>query len=222
MRVLLTGFEPYGGRGRNPSAEIVHSLGGSHIAGHEIIGHTLPVAFAPLEQKVRQLLEDINPALVVNLGLAPGTPFIRLERVAVNNADFEIPDNEGALCSDQAIVAKGPAALMATLPLRLIERRLLQDGIPVQLSDSAGAYLCNAIMYQCLSVLAQQDKNTPSGFIHLPYLPEQVADLIAGTQESRSIELHQRSDLASMSLDVMIKAVRLAIETSLQQISGVS
>lgn len=216
---LLTGFEPYAGRGLNPAAEIVKQLSGTEIGSYEIVGRVLPVAYQGLAQAVRQLLAEVDPAFVINLGLAPGTPTIRIERVAVNVADFEIPDNAGETCLDQAIVENGSQALFSSLPIRAIEQRLLEQGIPVNVSDTAGTYLCNATMYCFLHTLAELDKQSvPSGFVHLPYLPEQVAEVIAATGSSRLIELHQRSDLASMHLETMVTAVRLALEVTCQDV----
>ena len=208
-RILLTGFEPYAGRGINPAAEVVTRLHGQAIAGVEIIGHTLPVALQGLEDRINTLLKDIRPTAVLSLGLAPGTPFIRLERIAVNIADFDIPDNSGRICRDECLIDSGPIALLSSLPLRAIEQRLLEADIAATLSNTAGTYLCNATMYYFLHALRNQA--IPSGFIHLPYLPNQVAELIATTRSGHGLELEQRSDLASMHLETMLEALRISI-----------
>ena len=125
-RALITGFVPYGGRGRNPAAEIAQALDGHRIAGMPVIGRQLPVSLAEIGPAVKGLLEEIDPRVVISLGLWPGAPVIRIERVALNLADFEIADNVGRLASDEPILGGGATALYATLPIRKIERALLE------------------------------------------------------------------------------------------------
>ncbi len=152
----------------------------------------------------------------MSLGLWPGEPAIRLERLAFNLADFEIPDNEGAFLQDMPVDTGAPAAIPSRLPLRAIERALLDAGIPVRLSSSAGTFLCNATMYTFLRASERLQPEVPCGFVHLPYLPEQVADLLKEVSEARSLELHQRADLASMNLETMVGAVRIILATALK------
>jgi len=132
--VLVTGFEPYGGRGRNPAAEIAKALEGQTIAGHRVVGRTLPVSYRGLADRLAALVEEQHPVVVISLGLWPGEPMIRLERFGLNLADFEIADNEGAILIDEAIEANGATGLLASLPLRAIEQALLAAGIPARLS----------------------------------------------------------------------------------------
>lgn len=136
--------------------------------------------------------------------------------MAVNVADFEIADNVGEIAKEPLNVG-GDAAYLSTLPLDAIQNHLLAAGIPAQLSGTAGAFLCNVLMYHALRASAEQTPRPPCGFIHVPYLPEQVAQLIEATRQGAKLELHQRGDLASMSLDVMVQAIELAIETTLGQ-----
>ncbi|PYM05385.1 MAG: pyroglutamyl-peptidase I [Candidatus Rokuibacteriota bacterium] len=211
---LVTGFEPYGGRGVNPSAEVVTRVDGLEIEGARVVGRVLPVSFGALRACVRELMQEIDPALVVSLGLWPGEPTIRLERVALNLADFEIPDNDGLLLYDDVVETAAPSAIEATLPLRAIERALLKAGIPVRLSTSAGTFLCNATLYTFLHT-EQAAAGVRCGFVHLPYLPEQVAALLDEMRSKQSVELHQRADLASMSLATMVDAVRIVLAVSL-------
>src|SRR5690349_8639968 len=125
--VVLTGFEPYGGRSLNPSAEIVKALDGRTVGGHRIMGHVLPVSLERLNRALDEVLAGEAPVAVINLGLAPGEPMIRLERVAINLAEFEIPDNDGRVMQDAPIHEPGREGLFSTLPLRKIEARLLGD-----------------------------------------------------------------------------------------------
>ena len=209
--VLVTGFEPYGGGHINPSLELVRNLDGTEVASVPVMGRTLPVDFRGLQQRVRALLTEIDPIAVLNLGLWPGEATIRLERVALNLADFEIPDNAGELVQDVPLDTEAPSAIPARLPLRAIERALLEAGIPARLSNTAGTFLCNATMYTFL----RQTTDVPCGFVHLPYLPQQVASLLARAKEHRTLEQHQRADYASMSLPTMLEAVRIILAGSL-------
>jgi pyroglutamyl-peptidase len=170
------------------------------------------VSFAGLRQRIEDLVRETDPAVVVSLGLWPGEPVIRLERVAVNIADFEIPDNDGMLVVDGLVAAAAPAARVSTLPLRAVERALLQAGVPARLSTTAGTFLCNAALYSALE--ACESSGARCGFVHLPYLPEQVASLLAELRKGQSLELHQRADLPSMSLATMVGAVRIVMAVS--------
>jgi pyroglutamyl-peptidase len=209
--VLLTGFEPYGGRGLNPSAEVARRLDGEAVGGAVVTGRELPVTYASLAGEVARLVAELRPLAVIGTGLWPGTATLRLERFAVNLADFEIADNAGAFVSDASLAEAGGHALPSRLPLREIEQALLDEGIPVTMSNSAGTFLCNAAMYH---FLAAADESVPSGFVHLPYLPEQVAEILVHAKEERTLELHQRADLASMSIDVVERALRIVVETT--------
>jgi pyroglutamyl-peptidase len=214
---LVTGFEPYGGRGRNPAGEIATRLDGSEIAGVAVVGRNLPVALAPLDAIIPAMLAELDPLAVISLGLCPNEAVIRLERVAINVADFDIPDNDGLVLVDQPIDAGYTAARFATLPLRRVQAALLQAGIPARLSNSAGTYLCNKALYRFLGTIEQRGKGVPCGFLHLPYAPEQVAGMIAQMQAARSIERHRRPDIPSMSLEHMLEAVRIALAVTLAQ-----
>jgi len=209
--ILVTGFRPYGGRGLNPAHEIMLALDGRTIAGRPVIGRPLSVSLARLPGEIAGLLDAHDPAAVVSLGLWPGESMIRIERIAVNIADFEIADNDGTVATDAAISGNGAAAIAASLPLRAIERAILAAGIPARLSATAGTFLCNACLYRFLEAAAGRSRAVPCGFLHVPYMPEQVAERLAAVQSEHGLELHQRSDLASMSLDRMVKAVELAV-----------
>lgn len=211
---LITGFEPYGGRALNPSAQLAQALDGARIGGLRVVGLTWPVAFAGLAERIEAALDETQPALIIALGLCPGEPAIRLERFGVNLADFDIADNAGARLRDAPIARDGAAARAVTLPLRAIEQALLATGIPARLSNSAGTYLCNAALYALLGAVERRGWRIPCGFIHLPYLPQQVAAMLAAPQAGR-LELNQ-ADLSSMDLAVMERAVRAAIVIAAQ------
>jgi pyroglutamyl-peptidase len=200
IRALVTGFEVYGRHGANPSTEVARALDGATVGEVTIVGRVLPVALAGLARRLERLLAEVQPDLVVATGLAPGESAIRLERLGVNLADFTLPDNRGRVVRDRPLVAGGPDAIFATLPLRGIEGALRRAGIPVRLSATAGLYLCNATLYRLLAMAT-----APCGFIHLPCLPEQ-----AGSGE----EDEERAPRPSMALATMIEAVRIAVAVS--------
>ena len=216
--ILLTGFEPYGGRGLNPAYEAVMALDGKYIGVHRIVGVTLPVVNKGLRQRIQEKIENLGPAVLLSLGLWPGETMIRLERVGVNISDFEIADQDGVIINNKPIIKNGNEALFSTLPLEAILSRLLQEGIPARISNSAGTFLCNAMLYNALRIIKDKRLNIACGFVHLPYLPIQVAEIIDGMQTDRKLELHQRADLASMELTTIIKAIEISLQTVVSQL----
>ena len=195
--------------------EVVRALDGAVIAGERVDGRTLPVRYAELGPKIAALIEELRPRAMICLGLWPGEPMLRIERIAANVADFEIADNAG-LIAKAPVVEGGPAGLLATLPIEAIRDRLLAAGVPARLSGSAGQFLCNALMYHALCLCAGRAPAPPCGFLHLPYLPQQVALLMAQKRDPAGVEVHQRADLASMALETMVLGVRLAIGATLE------
>lgn len=220
--LLVTGFEPYGGRGTNPACEVTKILHGRSAGATRIVGRTLSVSFRALRRAPVELLDEIDPAAVISLGLWPGEPCIRLERVGLNIADFEIADNESLLVRDEPIQDDGSAGLLATLPLRAIEASLLDAGIPVRMSSSAGTFLCNACLYGFLRAARERRPQVPCGFVHLPYLPGQVVDLLRDTRREAHLELHQRADLSSMALETMVRAVEIAVDVTARHTDGLA
>jgi len=213
---LVTGFAPYAGRGRNPAADIANALDGRSIADVPVVGRLLPVALDEIADKAESLLNELKPRVVISLGLWPGEAMVRIERVGLNLADFEIPDNDGRLAHDESLSGNGPAAKFTTLPVRKIEEALLAAGIPSRISNSAGSFLCNACLYSFLSA-AEKIQGTRCGFVHVPYLPEQVAGLLQEIKEEAKLEAHQRADFASMDLATGTRAVAIALETALRE-----
>jgi pyroglutamyl-peptidase len=206
LSVLLTGFEPFDGGTINPSAEIARALDGRTIGGLRVTGRVYPVSMRRISGAIAAALDETKPGMVVSLGLAGGEPAIRLERVGVNLADFPVADNEGALPKDAKLSPTGPDAFASTLPMREIHAALLQAGIPARLSNSAGTYLCNASLYLTGLMLKERGNGAGFGFIHLPYLPQQAAALLADAKADRDPDKHP-----SMSLDTMMRAVETAI-----------
>ena len=221
-KVLVTGFEPFGGLTDNPSDQIVRLMDGEIIRQHTIVARTLPVTFKDAPLCFEQLLHQFKPAVVINLGLAGGEKAIRLERQAVNNVDFRIADNAAEIVQG-CIHEGGPRYYHSSLPLESILKTLQENNIPARLSDSAGAFVCNALMYSALNLCSHPEHNIPCGFIHLPFLPEQLSalQLPAGKSSVTSrIELDGTGDgsLHSMPLSMQTEAVRLSIETCIEDL----
>ena len=160
MRLIVTGFEPFGGAEINASWEAVRRLEG-------VEKHLLPVCFARAKNRIRELVAGA-PDAILCVGEAGGRSAILVERVAVNWMDARIPDNDGARPVDQRIVEGGPAAFFATLPTRGIVRRIKEAGIPAELSYTAGTYVCNCVFYTLMDAVAESEKPILGGFIHVP------------------------------------------------------
>jgi pyroglutamyl-peptidase len=197
--VLLTGFEPFAGAGVNPSAEVAKRLDGRGVGGLEVRSAILPVHHLTAAAAIHDLLDAVEPRAIVQLGLASERSQIALERVAINVMDYSIPDNEGFQARDEACVPGGPAAYFSTLPLRAMLAALHGAGVPAYLSDTAGTYLCNFVMYSTLHALAARHDPPIAGFVHLPLLPSMVA---AGSALQ-----------PSMDLGLMLRGVEVALET---------
>lgn len=204
---LVTGFEPFASHRLNPSAEIARRLDGVAICGTPVVGRVLPVDLGRLESEIDRILDHVEPAAVVNLGLSAGEPVVCLERVAFNLAAFEVPDNAGRRPAGEPLDPDGPAALWSRLDLAAIRAALLAVGIPVRLSNSAGTYLCNAAMYR---FLRRVPPDVPCGFIHVPFLRAQVAEMI-----ERDGPAGEPGRMASMEFPTLRRAVEIALETEL-------
>lgn len=203
---LVTGFEPFGGHGLNPSAELARKIDGATIGETPVAGRILPVDIERIGGAIADIRAEIDPVAVINLGLAAGEPVVRLERVALNLAAFEIPDNAGRLIEDRALEEAGEAALWSRLDLPKIRRALLGHGIPARLSSTAGNYLCNAAMYRFLRAVPA---SVPCGFIHLPLLRAQVAAML---ERPTGRDL---SSYASMEFPTLMRALEIALEITL-------
>lgn len=215
-RVLVVGFEPYGGRGFNPAGEIARALDGRSVAGAYVFGRRLPVTQDALRRQLPALVAEIQPVVALGVGLWPGEPVIRIERFGINLADFEIPDNTGMCPTDEALDPAGPTARAATLPVRRIEAALLQAGIPARLSETAGTFLCNMTLYTLLEIAAAGGDRMLCGFVHIPYAPAQVAAMLQGLRQEAKLERHQRADLASMEFATSVRAAEIALGVSIE------
>lgn len=171
--VLLTGFEPFAGERSNPSWDAVQALDGEHIAFHRVVARCLPVEFGASLDALHKAIRELQPALVLCIGQAGGRAQLSLERVAINVDDARIPDNAGACPIDEPVASDGPAAYFSDLPIKAMLVALREAGIPAEVSQTAGTYVCNHVFYGLMHAL----RNAPGvrgGFIHIPYSTEQA------------------------------------------------
>lgn len=173
-RMLLTGFTPFGQEDINPSWEAVRQLHGRHIGGHQVVAHLLSTAFDDSRRELEQAVREVAPSIMLGVGQAGGRSRLSIERVAINVQDARLPDNAGAQPIDEAVIAGGPAAYFSTLPIKAMFAALQADGLPAEISNTAGTYVCNHIAYLMLHLAAQRP-GVRAGFIHIPYLPVQAA-----------------------------------------------
>jgi len=197
--VLVTGFDPFGGERLNPSWEICRQLAGTAIDGLRVEACKVPCEFRRAIETVAAAIERHQPALVILIGQAGGRAQMSVERVAINVDDACIADNSGSRPIDEPIAAEGPAAYFATVPVKAMARAMREANVPAQVSNTAGTYVCNHLMYGVLHFLAASGHPARAGFIHVPYAEEQVLDKPA---------------IASLPLASMVRGVQAAIEAA--------
>ncbi|BDD40723.1 pyroglutamyl-peptidase I [Streptococcus ruminantium] len=197
MKILVTGFDPFGGDTVNPALEVIKRLP-KHITGAEIIVAEIPTVFYQSASVLEEQLSKHLPDAVLCLGQAGGRMELTFERVAINQDDARIPDNAGQQPIDTAIRENGAPAYFSTLPIKAMVEAVRKAGIPASVSNTAGTFVCNHLMYQSLYLTERNFPQTRAGFLHIPFIPEQVIG---------------KSGLASMSLEFIVKGVQVAIET---------
>ncbi|OGB40295.1 MAG: pyroglutamyl-peptidase I [Burkholderiales bacterium RIFCSPLOWO2_12_67_14] len=197
-RVLLTGFDPFGGATLNPSWLAVQALHGRRLLGHTLMAARLPTVFGDSLRTLPALLAQHRPALVVCVGQAGGRSALSLERIAINVDDAPIADNAGAQPIDTPVAPGAPAAYFSTLPIKAMRAALRREGLPAEVSQTAGTFVCNHVFYGLMHALATQPelRHTRGGFVHVPWLPEQ------GTP--------------SMALDDVVRGLRVALRCALE------
>ena len=175
MKILVTGFEPFGGEPINPSWEAVRHLPDT-ISGAEVVKVMIPVVFGRSAEVVHEAIVEHDPDVVLHVGQAGGRFEVTPERVAINVDDGRIPDNDGKQPIDTPIREDGPAAYFTSLPVKAMVTAMRRAGIPGRVSNTAGTYVCNHIMYQVRYMVEHEFPGKRSGFVHVPYLPSQVID----------------------------------------------
>lgn len=194
MKILVTGFDPFGGEPTNPAIESVKRID-ENIEGAEIIKLEIPTVFYKAADVVEAKIKEVKPDVILSVGQAGGRYGITVERVAINEDDARIEDNEGNQPIDVKIREDGAPAYFASLPIKAMVEEIKKENIPASVSNTAGTFVCNHIMYQDL-YLAEKYGDIKAGFIHVPFLTEQVVD---------------KPNTASMSLDDIVKGLNAAI-----------
>ena len=173
MKVLVTGFDPFGGESINPAWEAVKVIK-DEIAGAEIVKMQIPTVVGKSIKKIHDKMVEINPDIVIAVGQAGGRFGVTPERVAINVTDARIPDNEGNQPIDEPIFEDGDAAYFSNLPVKAMVQEIKDAGYPSTLSNTAGTYICNHVMYGILYYIQKEFPNARGGFIHVPYAASQV------------------------------------------------
>ncbi len=198
MVVLVTGFEPFGGELINPAFEAVMQLKDS-IEEHVVVKKSLPVVFHESLSVLDALIALENPDIILCVGQAGGRTQISIERVGINVDDARIADNKHHAPIDAPINPNGPVAYFSNLPIKAISKAISDAGIPASVSNTAGTFVCNHVLYGLMDMIAKKYPQKRGGFIHVPYAPQQVANL---------------PNTPSMHLSDIVKALEIAILTA--------
>ena len=196
MKILVTGFDPFGGETINPAIETVKRLP-DVIAGAEILKLEVPTVCHKSLQVIDEAIKKYDPDVILSIGQAGGRPDITVERVGINVDDCRIPDNEGNQKIDEPVYPDGPAAYFVTIPIKAMVQKIQSKGIPASISNTAGTFVCNHVTYGVCHLVATKYPGKRSGFIHIPYLPQQVTN---------------KSNMPSMSQDFLVEGITAAIE----------
>lgn len=175
MKILVTGFDPFGGESINPAIESVKRLPDT-IAGAEIIKMEIPTVFHKSINVIDEAIKEHDPDVILSIGQAGGRYDITVERIGINCDDARIADNEGNQMIDEPVFADGPAAYFVNLPIKAMVSEIQKAGIPASVSNSAGTFVCNHITYGVRHLVETKYPGKRSGFIHIPFLPNQVLD----------------------------------------------
>lgn len=199
-RVLLTGFGDWAGSRANPAKAVAETLHGEMIAGNEVTGFVAPSVFHDMIPSVTAEIDRLQPDVIISMGEFNGRALLTVERLAQNVIDatrYGIADETGAQ-PQRLIEPNGPAAYFATVPIRAMVKAMRAAGVPADISDTAGTFGCNLLMYGVLHHLAVHDLPIRAGWVHLPSIPATAA-------------LEQNLGIPSMCIDTQIEGLRAAI-----------
>lgn len=196
MKILVTGFDPFGEDSINPALEAVQALP-EQIADADIIKLEIPTAAYDSLDKIEKAIDQYDPEMILSVGLAGGTSELRIERIGININDFRIKDNAGNQYIDEPIFEDGENAYFSNLPIKTMVSAIRNGNIPAVISNSAGTYVCNHVLYGVRYLIEHKYPGKKSGFIHVPYLPCQTIN---------------KPNTPSMSLDVIVQGLVCAIE----------
>ena len=201
MKILVTGFEPFGGEHLNPAWEAVSRMP-DEIAGAHVLRLQVPTVFDRAGDVLTAAMDMELPDIVICVGQAGGRGMITPERVAINLQDAASPDNAGLRPEEKPIDPNGPAAYFANLPLKQIVKAVNEAGIPSAVSNTAGTFVCNDLMYRLLKYIHSSPRKIRGGFIHVPYETDQLEGKPAGTP--------------AMPLAQIIRGLETAVKTAVQ------
>ena len=207
MKVLITGFDPFGGESVNPAYEAVKLLP-DVVAGAEVMKLEIPTVYNKAYEAVEVGIEKYNPDVVICVGQAGGRSSIQIEKVAINLAEARIKDNEGNQPMDLPIRPDGKNAYFTNLPCKAVVNEIRKAGIPAHISYTAGTFVCNDVMYSLLYMIDKKYNHIRGGFIHVPYVLNQVIDKPMGT--------------AAMSVETIAKGLELAIKAIVENKEDIS
>lgn len=194
-RVLVTGFTPFAGEASNPSWEIVRALP-DVMSGCRIEKLKVPTEFGKAIDTVKKAIDKFQPDVVLCFGQAGGRSRMSVERIAINIDDAAIADNAGVQLIDQPIYRDGPAAYFCSVPVKAMVAAMIKAGVPAEVSNSAGTFVCNHLIYGVLHHLGAGGSSARAGFIHVPYMESQIVG---------------RRDTPALSLNTMIAGAKAAI-----------
>ncbi|MGG7177298.1 pyroglutamyl-peptidase I [Clostridium paraputrificum] len=200
MKVLITGFDPFGGESINPALEAVKKLP-ENIVGAQIIKLEIPTVFGKSLEKIEEGILRHKPDIVISVGQAGGRFGVTPERVAINIDDARIKDNEGNQPIDIPVFEDGENAYFTNLPIKAMVKEMHEGGIPGAVSNSAGTFVCNHVMYGVLYLIDKKYPNIKGGFIHVPYTPAQVIT---------------KANMPAMSIDDIAKGLELCIKAAVE------
>lgn len=205
MKILITGFDPFGGESINPALEAVKQLP-DNILGAEIIKVEIPTVFNKSAEALEKLIDNHKPSVVICVGQAGGRFTVTPERVAINIDDARIKDNEGNQPIDIPIRKDGAPAYFSNLPIKAMVKNMVDNGFPAAVSNTAGTFVCNHIMYNVLYLIDKKYPGMKGGFIHVPYIPNQVIG---------------KANIPFMSLTNISKCLELSIEAIIKNDSDI-
>lgn len=200
MKILVTGFDPFDKDIINPAYEAVKRLP-DEIREAKIIKLEIPTSFERSRIAIEEAIEKYSPNVILSIGQAGGRNEITIEKVAINLLEARIKDNDGYQPLDKPIKEDGQTAYFTNLPIKGMVSHIKENNIPANISYTAGTFVCNSVMYNILYLIDKKFPNIKGGFIHVPFLPEQA--------------VLKNPIPSSMSLDMISKAIELAIEAIL-------
>ena len=199
-KAVVTGFQPFGGESINPAWEAVKKMR-DVIADAVILKVEVPVEYDRGAAVIYEVMKQEQPDVVISIGQAGGRTAITPERIAVNMQDAGAPDNAQVLRTEHLIYEDGPDAYFSKLPVKKIEKAVREAGIPCSISNTAGLYVCNDVMYHVLYWIDKEFPDMKGGFIHVPYTTQQVLN---------------KPGQPSMPLEMITRALETAVEAVLK------